>query len=282
MRIFTGKAVKDETQLIEAKTGFAVTPDWLQQFWRRRNEALDRELVEIPGAPAAVRALHDAAGGPHRLRLGRRPAQGGTAAAEDRPARLLRGPHLQRARNAAQQALSRCLPGRGRSAGRRSAALRGGRRHGDRRHRGRGGRRHRVRLQPGRARATAGPRRCGRPARCRCSRAWPNCRRCWRNTRPRPTDMPTRRAARCRDLCWPPRAWPRAPRCGPGSTRRWPRMRHRPRSWCRNATRACWWRSRCRAAVRGRPPSASACSASCGARASTGTAAPATCWKPPT
>ena len=59
MRIFTGKAVKDETLLIEAKTGFAVTPDWLRQFWRRRNEALDRELAEIPGAPAAVRALHE-------------------------------------------------------------------------------------------------------------------------------------------------------------------------------------------------------------------------------
>ena len=59
MRIFTGKAVKDETQLIEARTGFTITPDWLQQFWRRRNEALERELVEIDGAPAAVRALRD-------------------------------------------------------------------------------------------------------------------------------------------------------------------------------------------------------------------------------
>ncbi|MEJ7688402.1 MAG: HAD family phosphatase [Variovorax sp.] len=63
MRLFTGKAVKDETLLIESKTGFAVTPEWLQSFWLRRNAALDRELVEIAGAPAAVRALHAATGG---------------------------------------------------------------------------------------------------------------------------------------------------------------------------------------------------------------------------
>jgi HAD superfamily hydrolase (TIGR01509 family) len=58
MRIFVGKAVKDERALIEAKTGTPVTDDWLQSFWARRNVALDRDLVEIPGAPAAARALH--------------------------------------------------------------------------------------------------------------------------------------------------------------------------------------------------------------------------------
>jgi HAD superfamily hydrolase (TIGR01509 family) len=63
MRIFTGKAVKDETALIEANTGFKVTPDWLAEFWQRRNAALDRELVEIAGAPVAVRALHRALDG---------------------------------------------------------------------------------------------------------------------------------------------------------------------------------------------------------------------------
>ena len=63
MRIFTGKAVKDETALIEAKTGFTVTPDWLAEFWQRRNAALDSELVEIAGAPVAVRALHRALDG---------------------------------------------------------------------------------------------------------------------------------------------------------------------------------------------------------------------------
>lgn len=58
MRIFVGKAVKDEAGLIEQRTGVTVTQDWLQGFWARRNAALDRDLVEIPGAPAAVRALH--------------------------------------------------------------------------------------------------------------------------------------------------------------------------------------------------------------------------------
>ena len=58
MTIFVGKAVKDEAALIEARTGFALTPEWLSDFWLRRNVVLERELVEIPGAPAAVRALH--------------------------------------------------------------------------------------------------------------------------------------------------------------------------------------------------------------------------------
>lgn len=58
MRIFTGKAVRDETKLIQVRTGFTLTPEWLDQFWARRNEALDRDLAEIPGAGAAVRTLH--------------------------------------------------------------------------------------------------------------------------------------------------------------------------------------------------------------------------------
>jgi len=57
MRIFVGKAVKDERALIEAQTGAPVTDDWLRSFWERRNVQLDLELVEIPGAPAAVRTL---------------------------------------------------------------------------------------------------------------------------------------------------------------------------------------------------------------------------------
>ncbi|MBS0427954.1 MAG: HAD family phosphatase [Proteobacteria bacterium] len=58
MRIFVGKAVKDEMGLIEEKTGFTLTQDWLAMFWARRNEALERELTAIPGAAEAVRALH--------------------------------------------------------------------------------------------------------------------------------------------------------------------------------------------------------------------------------
>ncbi len=42
MNTFTGKAVKDETALIESKTGVRITEDWLKAFRaRRRNEALE-------------------------------------------------------------------------------------------------------------------------------------------------------------------------------------------------------------------------------------------------
>jgi HAD superfamily hydrolase (TIGR01509 family) len=63
MQIFVGKAVRDEAALIEARTGFAITTEWLMQFRERRNEALDRELTAIDGAAQAVRALHATLGG---------------------------------------------------------------------------------------------------------------------------------------------------------------------------------------------------------------------------
>jgi HAD superfamily hydrolase (TIGR01509 family) len=59
MQTFMGKAVKDELPLIEERTGITITADWLAQFRERRNEALDRELVEIRGASATVRVLHE-------------------------------------------------------------------------------------------------------------------------------------------------------------------------------------------------------------------------------
>lgn len=63
MHIFVGKAVKDEMALIEERTGFTLTQDWLQMFWGRRNEALERDLLAVPGAVAGVRAVHQALGG---------------------------------------------------------------------------------------------------------------------------------------------------------------------------------------------------------------------------
>jgi HAD superfamily hydrolase (TIGR01509 family) len=63
MRLFIGKLVRDEAARIEANTGVAITEEWLTQFRERRNTALERELVEINGAPAAVRALHEALDG---------------------------------------------------------------------------------------------------------------------------------------------------------------------------------------------------------------------------
>ncbi|MBB5404984.1 HAD superfamily hydrolase (TIGR01509 family) [Paraburkholderia youngii] len=63
MRIFVGKMVKDEAELIEAHTGFAITAEWLAQFRARRNVALDKELRAIDGASFAVRALHQTLNG---------------------------------------------------------------------------------------------------------------------------------------------------------------------------------------------------------------------------
>jgi HAD superfamily hydrolase (TIGR01509 family) len=59
MHIFTGKTVRDEAAQIEARTGKPVTAEWLAQFRVRRNAALDSDLLEIPGAPLAVRTLHE-------------------------------------------------------------------------------------------------------------------------------------------------------------------------------------------------------------------------------
>lgn len=63
MRLFVGKTVKDEAALIESRTAFRVTPEWLAQFRARRNIALEAELIGIAGAPSAVKTLHDALGG---------------------------------------------------------------------------------------------------------------------------------------------------------------------------------------------------------------------------
>ena len=63
MRLFVGKAVKDEVALIESKTGCSITDDWLNGFRGRRNEALERDLLAIPNAVQAVRAIHAALGG---------------------------------------------------------------------------------------------------------------------------------------------------------------------------------------------------------------------------
>lgn len=60
MRIFVGKAVKDETVMIEARTGARLTPEWLASFWQHRNEALERDLLIVPGTDVGVRAVHAA------------------------------------------------------------------------------------------------------------------------------------------------------------------------------------------------------------------------------
>ncbi len=58
MRIFVGKAVRDERALIEAQTGRPFTEDWMQAFYERRNLRLKAELQAVPGALQAVVAAH--------------------------------------------------------------------------------------------------------------------------------------------------------------------------------------------------------------------------------
>ncbi len=58
MRLFIGKAVRDERALIEARTGQPLTEAWMQRFYERRNQRLMNELQAIDGALDAVRAAH--------------------------------------------------------------------------------------------------------------------------------------------------------------------------------------------------------------------------------
>jgi HAD superfamily hydrolase (TIGR01509 family) len=57
MRIFTGKAVKDETALIEARTGQPLTPEWFVEFRARRNLALERDLLAIRHILSAMQTI---------------------------------------------------------------------------------------------------------------------------------------------------------------------------------------------------------------------------------
>jgi HAD superfamily hydrolase (TIGR01509 family) len=63
MRIFVGKAVRDERALIEACTGKPLTEEWMARFYARRNQRLAAELQAIPGAVGSVAALHASLGG---------------------------------------------------------------------------------------------------------------------------------------------------------------------------------------------------------------------------
>ena len=63
MRIFVGKAVKDEVALIEAQTGHVITEDWMLRFRERRNAGLVRDVKPIAGAVQAVAVIHAQMGG---------------------------------------------------------------------------------------------------------------------------------------------------------------------------------------------------------------------------
>ena len=63
MRIFVGKAVKDERALIEARTGQPFSEDWLARFRERRNVALTQGVQPIAGVVEAVAKIHALYGG---------------------------------------------------------------------------------------------------------------------------------------------------------------------------------------------------------------------------
>lgn len=58
MRIFVGKAVKDEVATIEAHTGRPLTEDWMVSFRERRNVGLMEGVKPIRGAVEAVAKIH--------------------------------------------------------------------------------------------------------------------------------------------------------------------------------------------------------------------------------
>src|SRR4051794_31226529 len=57
MRIFLGKAVKDEREIIEARTGRPLTEEWFVRFRERRNEGLLAAVQPIRNAVPAVAAI---------------------------------------------------------------------------------------------------------------------------------------------------------------------------------------------------------------------------------
>ncbi|MCW5654852.1 HAD family phosphatase [Hydrogenophaga sp.] len=63
MGLFIGKAPTDEAALIEQRTGHRLTEPWIAEFRRRRNEALERELLAVPNIHQAVHAAYVHHGG---------------------------------------------------------------------------------------------------------------------------------------------------------------------------------------------------------------------------
>jgi HAD superfamily hydrolase (TIGR01509 family) len=58
MQRFVGHTVKSQRAVIEANTGVPLTDAWLQQFFERRNERLERQITAIEGIHDAVAHLH--------------------------------------------------------------------------------------------------------------------------------------------------------------------------------------------------------------------------------
>ena len=54
-----GHTVKSQRETIEAHTGVPLTDAWLQQFFERRNERLERQITAIDGIHDTVAHLHE-------------------------------------------------------------------------------------------------------------------------------------------------------------------------------------------------------------------------------
>jgi HAD superfamily hydrolase (TIGR01509 family) len=63
MARFVGHTVKSQREVIEAQTGLPLTDAWLQQFFARRNERLERHITAIDGIHDAVAHLDHHCGG---------------------------------------------------------------------------------------------------------------------------------------------------------------------------------------------------------------------------
>ena len=58
MQRFVGHTVKSQREVIEANTGVPLTDEWLQQFFARRNDRLERQITAIDGIHDTVAHLH--------------------------------------------------------------------------------------------------------------------------------------------------------------------------------------------------------------------------------
>ena len=58
LQLFIGKMVRSQTALIETHTGKPLTDAWMNEFYARRNAALEKDVKAIDGAVEAVKALH--------------------------------------------------------------------------------------------------------------------------------------------------------------------------------------------------------------------------------
>ena len=58
MRVFLGRLVRDQRELIEKHTGRPMTEEWLAEFRQQRDLALQAELLAVPNALAAVQQIH--------------------------------------------------------------------------------------------------------------------------------------------------------------------------------------------------------------------------------